>query len=68
MTRKPVPHEERLAYAYQQAADRSGCSISTIRRAVAEGHLVSFPLKGTTKLVIPRESLEDWVRESAKAA
>lgn len=57
--------EQWLTCSYKRAADLTGCSTSTIRRAVATGHLVSFPLAGTSKPVIPRESLEAWIRESA---
>lgn len=62
-----VPHAERLSYSYQEAADRVGCSISTIRRVVNEGRVASFPLEGTSKIVIPKSSLEDWIERSKKA-
>ncbi|GAA1110709.1 excisionase family DNA-binding protein [Nesterenkonia jeotgali] len=61
MTVESVPHVERLAYSYQQAADRTGYSVSHIRRMVREGHLRSVSPAGSSKPVITRESLELWI-------
>ena len=62
MTVESVPHAERLAYSYQQAADRTGYSTSHIRRMVREGHLRSVSPAGSSKPVIPREDLEKWIQ------
>lgn len=62
MTVESVPHTERLAYSYQQAADRTGYSTSHIRRMVREGYLKTTSPQGSQKPVIIREELERWIQ------
>ena len=49
---------------YKTAAAYIGCSVSLLRRLIAEGHIETFKLKGTDKPVISRADLDAYVAES----
>lgn len=51
-----------LAYDYKGAAYQSSCSVSHIRKMVAEGYLRSIRPPGTTKPLILRSDLEAWLK------
>lgn len=52
---------EKIAYSYNEAAEATGYSTSHLRRAVQEGYLVAVRPPGSTKPVIPVESLRAWI-------
>ena len=53
--------EAQLAYSIKQAAQKTGYSESTIRRALDEGHLAAVSPKGVTKPVIRHQALDAWL-------
>lgn len=52
---------DKIAYAYDEAADATGLSARTIQRAVAEGELIAHYRKGSTTPRVLRKDLEAWV-------
>ena len=45
----------------------SGLSVSTIRRAIADGSLKAFQLTNRSKLIIERKNFYDWMGIESKS-
>lgn len=55
---------QRFAFSIKQAAELTGLSEDTIRRAINSGNLCSFrPGRGKLgKIMIRREAIDDWIK------
>lgn len=61
MSEPTISIDEHLAFSYKQAAEVTGYSVSHITRMVREGHLKPTTPPGSSKPVILREDLNDWL-------
>lgn len=68
MIPESMPIADRFALSYKEAAEYTGVSITTLRRAVDNGYVVRSVPPGQTKPVVLRESLDEWVRAGLERA
>lgn len=63
MTARPtIAEKDKIGYSIYEAAEATGVSDATIRRAIRDGYLAAY--YPTSRAVILREELVAWIKAS----